>query len=62
MILENVGSIQKQQKTIKNKQKQIKSNHGGEMLDCGNVETPRFNVSTVQRPGGPPPDQEEQQQ
>lgn len=60
MILENVGSIQKQQKTIKNKQKQIKSNHGGEMLDCGNVETPRFNVSTVQRPGGPPPDQKEQ--
>ena len=29
-------------------------------MDCGNVETPRFNVSTVQRPGGPPPDQKEQ--
>lgn len=46
----------KQQKTIKNKQKQIKSNHGGELWDCGNVETLRFNVSTVPRPGGTPPD------
>lgn len=53
---ENVSSLQKQQKTIKNKQKQIKSNHGGELLDCGTVETLRFNGSTVQRPGGPPPD------
>lgn len=52
----NAERLQKQQKTIKKKQKQIKSNHGGELLDCGTVETLSFNGSTVQRPGGPPPD------
>lgn len=29
-------------------------------MDCGTVETLCFNGSTVQRPGGPPPDQKEQ--
>lgn len=55
-LCQTSAAYKNNKKTIKKKQNQIKSNHGGELLDCGTVETLRFNGSTVQRPGSPLPD------